>query len=251
MREARSYQGSIALQLGLAGLVAAGCAAQAPLKAVPDEIVSIKRGSDVRLINEGGPVFAMPGEVLFFASTAGIADMKVTAERIDGSKVLSIPAAQLSPEGTFELHGPLSADLFFATTIVEDQETVFKMRALVRAEDRQKIIIDTASTLVAADVLKASRRHQKAELGAIYTRTAALTHEIRMQVPEDEMRAVNLSGTSDVLVSQLHAIAGPRQALYDELRAWEEALQGTRTDDSPLLPDPATSTDSPVGEPPK
>ena len=251
MREARFQKRLIALQLGLVGLVAAGCAAQPTLTTPPDEIISIKRGGDAPLINEGGPVFAMPGEVLFFASAQSAAEMKVTAERVDGSKVLSIPAAQLGPDGTFELHGYESAGLFFATTIVEDQETVYKMRALVRAENQQRIIIDTASTLVAADVLKASRRHQKAELGAIYTRTAALTHEIRTQVPEDEMRAVNLSGTSDVLVSQLHAIAGPRQALYDELRAWEEALQGTRTDDSPLLPDPATSTDSPVGEPPK
>lgn len=251
MHEARFHCRIIVLHLGLAGLVAAGCATKSPVKAEPEDVVAIKRGNEVRLINEGGPVFAMPGEVRFFASTTGAADMKIAAERSDGSKVLSIAAAQLGPDRTFELQVPASAGLFFATTIVEDQDAVYRMRALVRAEDRQPIIIDTASTLVAADVLKASRRHQKAELGAIYTRTAALTREIRTQIPEDEMRAVNLSGTSDVLVSQLHALAGPRPELYEELRAWEETLQGGPAAELPAGHDLAPVPESPAGEPPK
>lgn len=253
MHEARSHNRATVLHLGLVALVAAGCTAKAPVKAEPDEIVSIKRGSDVRLINEGGPVFAMPGEVLFLASAINIEGLKVSAERVDGSKIQSVPVAQLSPEGTFELRGPMSAGVFFATTVVEDQDAVYRMRALVRPEDGKKITIDTTSSLIAADIIEASKRHQKAELGGLYNRTAQLTADIRSAVPAEEMREVKLSGTNDALVGQLHALTSARPALYDDLRAWEEMLHGggDRAAETPQGSGPQAPPETPAGEPPK
>lgn len=251
MREARFHSRIIAMHLGLVGLVLAGCAAKAPLKAAPDEIVTIRRGSDVRLINEGGPVFAMPGEVLLLASAINTEGLKITAERADGSKIQSISAAQLSPEGTFELRGPLSAGLFFATTVVEDQDAVYRMRALVRPEEGKKITIDTTSSLIAADIIQASKRHQKAEISGAFTRTEQLTAAIRASLPAEELREVDLSGTNDALVGQLHALASARPELYAALRGWEEMLHGSRPTESPLISGQAAEPQAPVGEPPK
>ena len=252
MREARSPNRIHALHLGLLGLVVAGCATNAPLKAAPDEIVSIKRGSDVRLINEGGPVFAMPGEVLLLATGLSPEGMKVTAERVDGSKLLSVPAAAIAADGTFDLRGPMAAGVFFATTVVEDQDAVYRMRALVRPENDKTILIDTASSLIAADVIQASKRHQKAELGGIFDRTAQLTADVRAAVPAEEMRGVSLSGSNDALVGQLHALAQARPALYAELLAWEEALHGgAAAAEPPQAAAGPAGPDAPVGEPPK
>lgn len=251
MREARSHHRLLALQLGCAGLVAAGCAAQAPLKQAPDEIVTIKRGSEVRLINEGGPVFAMPGEVLFLASAIDTEGLKVTAERADGTKIQSVPSAMISAEGSFELRGPMSAGAFFATTVVEDKEAVYRMRALVRPEDGKRITIDTVSSLVAADLIQASKRHQKAELNAIYDRTSQLTTDLRAAIPAEEMREVNLSGPNEALVGQLHALASARPELYTNLKAWEEMLYGTRASETQLISGQASEPQAPVGEPPK
>lgn len=253
MREAGTHNRVLALNLGLAGLVAAGCAANAPLKADPEDAISVKRSGEVRLINEGGPVFAMPGEVLLLAGTPGLEGMKVTAERVDGSKVLSVPTAPIAADGSFDLRGPMSTGVFFATTVVEDQDAVYRMRALVRPENDKKIVIDTASSLIAADIIQASKRHQKAELGGIFDRTAQLTTRIREAVPADQMRGVGLSGSNDALVGQLHALTSAQPALYAELVAWEEMLHGGGTAEAgpQATAGGAAENQPPAVEPPK
>ncbi len=251
MHEARFHCRIIVLHLGLAGLVAAGCATKSPVKAEPEDVVGIKRGNEVRLINEGGPVFAMPGQVLFLASARATEDPKVTAERGDGTKIQSVPSALIGADGTFLLRGAMSAGVFFATTVVEDNDSVYRMRALVRPENDKSITIDTVSSLVAADIIQASKRHQKAELGAIYDRTTKLTTDLRAAVPAEEMQDVILSASNDALIGQLHALASARPALYDELRAWEEMLHGDRATASPPLGGQAVDSQPPAGEPPK
>lgn len=242
-----------ALPAAVLALALAGCAAAPSPNLAPDEIVTIKRATDTRLINEGGPVFAMPGKVEIPAYMGAKEEITVTAERVNGSTVLAVSPATADPDGTFELAGPVNVGLFFATTVITHDDSLHRIRTLVRPENGKEIRIDAAATLVASKIMLASKRHQMAELGAMFDATADLTAYIRDNVPATDLGLVWLDRPNDELAATLDGLAARTPGLESKLRGWEQLLYS----DKPLATPPAAAVNAPaigtaiVGPPPK
>lgn len=213
-----------ALPAALLAVAIAGCAALPVPNVLPDEIVSLKRTSETRLINEGGPVFAMPGEVKIPGYMGRKDDVQVTGERLNGSAVLGISSANADADGVFELRVPANAGLFFATSVITHDDTLHRIRTLVRPEDGRSIRIDAAATLVASKVMLASKRHKMAELGALYDQTAELTTFLRENVPAEDLGLIWLDRPNQELAMALDGLAMRLPELQTRLRAWEQAL---------------------------
>jgi len=241
------------LPAAVMALVLSGCAAGPAANLLPDEIVSLKRGGDTRLINEGGPVFAMPGKVEIPAYMGQKDAIVVTGERVNGSAVLGISHVNADPDGTFDLSVPANAGLFFATTVVTHDDSLHRIRTLVRPEDGREILIDPAATLVASKIMLASKRHKSAELGAMYDLTADLTAYIRANVPATDLGLVWLDRPNDELAATLDGIAARTPGLESKLRGWEQKLYSNEA----VPPAPVAAIEAPavglpiLGPPPK
>jgi hypothetical protein len=224
-------------QLALAGALLAGCTTQAPqpapITAEQQVRTSVQGG---QLINEGGPVFALPGTVHLPSYFNGnLATLTVRAERLDGGSFARVTDVPVAADGSFTLKGPITSQLFFATAEFQAKDGTHRVRALARAESGEPIILDTASTLVTAKVALAAQVRRLDDLS--YTNTTEVTSQVR-SVLATGLDSVSLDQTNEQLSQQLTSAAAKSDALSASLRKWESALLPSPTP----APTPSAST---------
>lgn len=228
MAKTVSFANALISRLGLlavAGAVIAGCTATTaqpgPITAEQEVRNSVQGG---KLINEGGPVFALPGTVhLPSYFTGDPSTLTVRAERLDGGTFARVSPAPVAADGTFTLKGPITSQLFFATAefSAKDGTSTYRVRSLARAESGEPIILDTASTLVTAKVALAAQVRRLDDLN--YTNTVEVTSQVR-SVLGTGLDSVSLDQPNEKLSQQLTDAAAKSSALSASLRKWEATL---------------------------
>lgn len=221
--------------LAVAAAVLAGCVSQ-PTPNNPitteGELRNTLPANGGKLINEGGPVFALPGTIRMPAYFAGDrATLTVRAERLDGGAFPKVEPAPVSADGSFTLKGPITSQLFFATTEFTAQDGLHRMRTLARAQAGEPIILDTASTLVGAKIALAAQKRSLDDLG--YVASTEVTSQVR-SVLSTSLDAVKLDKPNEQLAQALTDAAAKHETLATSLRKWEQTLL-------PASPTPAPS----------
>ena len=236
----------------LAVALAAGCTTspQPQPGAIPPEDVlrNTIAGTGGKLINEGGPVFLLPGNLKrpsFF--TGELSGLTVRAERLDGGAFVRVGAAPVAADGSFALKGPITSELFFATTEFAAGDATHRMRTLARAQSGDPIILDTASTLVSAKIALAAQARRLDDLS--YVDTNEVTSQVR-SVLATSLDAVPLDQTNEQLAKQLTDAASKHEALAASLRKWEATLLPSPAPSASAKPSPSPSASlapSPAG----
>ncbi|MFN3428417.1 MAG: hypothetical protein ACK46X_00535 [Candidatus Sericytochromatia bacterium] len=212
--------------LAVAAAVLTGCVSQPtptnPITAEGELRHTITGTNGGKLINEGGPVFALPGTIRMPAYFAGDpATLTVRAERLDGGAFPKVEPAPVSADGSFTLKGPITSQLFFATTEFTAQDGLHRMRTLARAQAGEPIILDTASTLVGAKVALAAQKRSLDDLS--YVATTEVTSQVR-SVLATNLDAVKLDKPNEQLAQALTDAAAKHETLATSLRKWEQTL---------------------------
>jgi hypothetical protein len=228
----------------MAGLLA-GCATTGTLPASPEDAVSTALNyNKPTLINEGGPVFALPGALQMPSYYGGdIASLTVRAERIDGGGFPKVPEVKVQKDGTFSLNGPLTSNLFFASTEFIHEDTLHRVRALVRAQSDEPVIIDAASSLMAAKVAMAAQRRKLFNVD--YNETTRLTSQVRA-VASTELAGLRLDQANEELSTALDRAVANDTSLREGLAHWEAGLLPSPT---PSATPPASVTPTPDPSP--
>jgi hypothetical protein len=226
--------------LAVAFALAAGCQAPAPVTGpiAPESQVrnSVSGG---KLINEGGPVFALPGTVHLPTYFAGDpATLTVRAERLDGGVFPRVAPASVAADGSFKLSGPITSQLFFATAEFTAKDGTHRVRALARAEEGAAIVLDTASTLVTAKIAVAAQSRRLDDLN--YRDTAEVVSQVR-SVLATKLDAVSLDLPNEQLSDALDTAAAGSTALASSLEKWESALKPSPTPAPSPSPKPSAS----------
>lgn len=174
------------------------------------------------LINEGGPVFALPGELrmpVYFRGEKQ--DLVVRAERLEGGPFAKVAPASVAPDGRFVLSVPENGTLFFATTEFTQDDGVYRMRALAQASRGRTIIVDTAGTLVGAKIALAAQKRPLSDLNAL--QTASLIEQVSNTL-QPALDRVQLNQSDEDLSETLTALTLPDRDLAYHLLAWEQNL---------------------------
>lgn len=229
--------------VGLALAVALGCpASPAPSPGVipaEDVLRNTVSGTGGKLINEGGPVFLLPGALKaprFF--TGELSGLMVRAERLDGGAFVRVSPVPVAADGNFTLRGPITSELFFATAEFTANDATHRMRALARAQSGEPIILDPASTLVAAKIALAAQARRLDDLS--YVDTSEVTSQVR-SVLSTALEDVPLDQTNEQLAQHLTDAAAKNEALAASLRKWEAALRPSSTPIATAKPSPSPS----------
>jgi hypothetical protein len=214
--------------LAVAIALLAGCQAPAPVTGpiAPESQVrnSVAGG---KLINEGGPVFALPGTVHLPTYFAGDpATLTVRAERLDGGVFPRVAPAPVAADGSFKLSGPITSQLFFATAEFTAKDGTHRVRALARAEEGSAIVLDTASTLVTAKIAVAAQARRLDDMS--YRDTAEVVSQVR-SVLATKLDAVSLDLPNEQLSDALDAAASGSDAVAASLAKWEATLKPSPT----------------------
>ena len=215
--------------LGRAGVVAvllAGCSVAQPPAAPPQAEQELRNvlpaAGGGQLINEGGPVFLLPGTLRMPTAFKGeLGSLVVRAERLDGGSFPHVPSAAVSGDGTFTLRGPLTSKLFFATTEFSAEDKLYRVRALARAESGEPIVLDTASALVAAKIALAAQKRALDDLSLV--ETTEVTSQVRSALAAS-LEAVSLDQPNETLSGALDAAASRSAGLAKRLTEWEAKL---------------------------
>jgi hypothetical protein len=228
---------------------AAGC--MTPQPQVPGQIAAEGELRNTiaggKLINEGGPVFLLPGNLRapsFF--TGELAALTVRAERLDGGPFTRVAAASVAADGSFTLKGPITSELFFASTEFTAKDSLHRMRTLVRAQGGEPIILDAASSLVSAKIAVAAQTRKLDDLS--YVDTNEVTSQVR-SVLSTSLDAIPLDQTNEQLSKQLSEAALKNPALATSLRKWESTLLPASPSPSPVASGTAKPSPTPVPTP--
>lgn len=231
-----------ALSAVLLGTLLAACQGAPAPKPSPleTEINAIVTGG--KLINEGGPVFALPGTVRLPSYFNGdLSKLVVRAERLDGGAYLPIAMAKVESDGSFVLHGPIKSTLFFASTEFTAKDSVHRLRALFRAEPGAPIILDSATSLMASKVALAAQRRNLDDLN--YNDARDLSSSVRSRF-DTALGQISLDQPNEQLSRQLSDLVATDPTLSARLLRWEASLIPT------YLPSPAVlSSSSPTPTP--
>ena len=142
-------------------------------------------------------------------------------------------------DGSFTLKGPITSELFFASTDFMFEDRLHRVRALARAQSGDPIVLDVASSLISAKVALAA---QKRTLDALdYSETVELTAQVRSTL-KTALNAVRLDQPNEALSSQLDDLAKKSEPLAVSLSEWERSVLGVSA------PKPSPSA-SPSGAP--
>jgi hypothetical protein len=217
-----------------AGLAAAalalvvGCTqSPAPVDPIAAEGQVRTNVSGGKLINEGGPVFALPGTVHLPSYYQGDpATLTVRAERLDGGTFAGVGAVPVAADGSFKLAGPITSQLFFATAEFTAKNGTHRVRALARAESGEPIVLDSASTLVTAKIALAAQARRLDDLN--YRDTAEVVSQVR-SVLSAQLDAVSLDQPNEKLSEALDLAAKGSDALDGSLDKWEATLKPSPT----------------------
>lgn len=176
------------------------------------------------LINEGGPVFALPGSIRLPSYVAGdVSTLTIQAERTDGGAFPGVEPAKVTTEGGFTLRGPITSELFFASTDFMYEGRLHRVRALARAQSGDPIVLDVASSLISAKVALAA---QKRTLDALdYVETNELTAQVRSTL-KASFGDVRLDQPNETLSAQLSDLSKKSEPLAASLSEWEHAVLG-------------------------
>lgn len=256
-------------RLGLVAIAAcllAGCQAAATTNPDPEGVVKTTRTA-ASLINEGGPVFGLPGGGSLINEggpvfnkptnsgsftlagqllapryfTGSVSGLGVGAEALDGGAFPDVTASPVAGDGSFSLQGPATGKFFFAAASFTFDDTTHRVRALARAdEDAGKITLDTTSSLLAAKVALAE---QKRHLNSIdFQETQDLGNMVRYKLGA-QLDKVQLDAANAELSNALNVLVRQDDQLRARVRSWEYTLDPTLapTPDS-NLPAAATPT---------
>jgi hypothetical protein len=200
------------------------------------------------LINEGGAVFAKPGQILMPNYFKGeITGLAVDAERLDGGSFPDVTSTAVAGDGSFTLNGPDTGKFFFASASFVHEDTTHRVRALAKADSSSnKLLIDTASTLLAAKVALAE---QKRHLFTIdYQETQDLSNLVRTRLG-DRLGSVQLDAANAELSSALDVLARSNEDLNNRIVRWEYTLDPTLAR-TPERLQPETGGNQPPPAPP-
>lgn len=222
----------VAIAVALVGALAAGCVGKEPVPAAPEVHKELATSNTGTLINEGGPVFALPGTVRLPKYYQGeVGALAIGAERLDGGAFTLLAAgakpfalqalAPVDADGAFVLKGPITSQLFFATAEFTFDNATHRLRSLVRAEPGAPVLIDTASTLVAAKIALAAQRRRLDDMSQ--SEAAELTSQVRAAIGP-RLEDVKLDQTNQALSLALDGIAAEHESLGGRLAAWEATL---------------------------
>lgn len=241
------------LQSGTLAVLLAGCVVSAPASTpAPDEVSSLINTKSAPLINEGGPVFLLPGTVKMPGYFTGAMNtLSVKAERLDGGAFPRVTEAPVNAEGGFELKGPLTSQLFFATAEFTHENHLHRVRALARAQSTEPLVLDTASSLIAAKVALAAQRMPQDALD--YTETTELSAQVRSAL-SGALQGVDLAQPNEALSARLNAAAVEHPALASRLLRWETSMAPSPEPSPSSTPEPqpsASATAKPELEPVK
>lgn len=210
------------------------------------------------LINEGGPVFNNPtGESQFQIDgqvltphyyTGGVNGLTVTAEHLNGVTFPDVAASQVLPGGYFTIKGPATDKYFFASASFNFEDTTHTVRALAQAASTDKLVIDTASSLVAAKVSLVAQRRQLFNID--YQETQDLTDQVRAKVG-GKLESVRLDVAAQELSNALDVLASKDDALQTRLKQWQYTLDPTFGASTPApmtqtSPAPTAGSPSPI-----
>lgn len=232
------------------------------------DILSHNGGS---LINEGGPVFDQPPAADEFQLegqittpryyTGAVQDLAVSSERLDGVDFPDVAASAVQPDGSFKMRGKATGKYFFASASFTFEDTPHTIRALAKADNTgSKLVLDTASTLLAAKIALAE---QKRHLYTIdFQETTDLTNLVRGRIG-DKLDNVRLDVADTELSDALNLLDSANADLSARILRWEftldPTLQGTpapmalptaNATARPLDPTPSPSaSESPASNP--
>ncbi|MNT56702.1 hypothetical protein D3C72_1940250 [compost metagenome] len=112
------------------------------------------------------------------------------------------------------------------------------MRALARAQSGEPIILDPASTLVAAKIALAAQARRLDDLS--YVDTSEVTSQVR-SVLSTALEDVPLDQTNEQLAQHLTDVAAKNEALAASLRKWEANLRPSPAPTATAKPSPSPS----------
>lgn len=213
------------IALACMALSLSACKAVAPVAKVMETETETVRAlsSKGSLINEGGPVFALPGDVRMPATFAGeTAGMIIKAERLSGGRVPRIADAVLDGTGHFSMSVPTGqTDKFFATTSFEQDGSTHKLRALVDPQPGRSVLIDATTSFMGAKIAEAARQQRLNLPDMVHTN--ALTDEVRATIG-GELEREALDRPDEALSFALSYHTLPHEDLAFRMQVWEQNL---------------------------
>lgn len=234
-------RGASLVALAATGALLAGCIVGQPTQPVEPPIEGVIKSNPGTLINEGGPVFALPGSIKLPGYFQGdMTALEVRAERLDGGTFPKVAPAPVGAGGAFTLEGPITSQLFFATTEFSHENHPHRLRALARAQGGDPLVLDGASTLMSAKIALAAQKRFLDDLD--YTEATELTAQVRSAVGA-ELQAVPLDQPNEALSAALTESVKPYQTLSARLAAWESAIMPPEAPAPTPSPSPTPTPD--------
>lgn len=228
----------------LGAALLAGCQVSKPPvpPATYAQTVTSGMGGSGQLINEGGTVF-LQGTVEASGLKSNLTALTVNATQLDGTALSDASPAPVASDGSFtlQIHSATTSQLIFAVCNLQPAGVNGTVRTLARVQAGDPLVLDPASSLVAAQVATAAK--SRALDGLSYTDTAELTAQVRADLGST-LASVDLTQGDQALATQLNSLSQQNPGLADRLSTWQGELQPPPSP-SPLPSPKATATASP------
>jgi hypothetical protein len=196
-----------------------------------------------RLINEGGVVFAVPGEVRFPAYFAGDpSELLVRGEQLNGNRLPQFATVPLDRLGNFQFLSRIETGFYVISVEFNHEQRRHTMRAMVKGDANDPVIVDAVSSMLAARVQMAARQHDNLRLD--YREVADLTERARELLGPD-LNQFRFDQSQENMVYQFDALAQPYAVLGSDWREFTTKLLRDRPMLNPSLTLPERSESPP------